>query len=118
MQAGGQECPPHTVSSYLNPQQFLENKSCNYRQDEEQPNPVHTIAGDLDIAIRVIDRNGLDRTIFRQRRLSRRNCPRKRTVEIRTRSLPTQTAFAAVWPAAAIFTSYFPSFEPASRQTI
>src|ERR1035437_6878129 len=45
-------------------------------------------------------------------------CPRKRTVEIRGRSLPTQTAFAALTPAAAILTSYFPSFEPTSRHTI
>src|SRR5258706_1060654 len=43
---------------------------------------------------------------------------RNRTVEIRGRSLPTQTDFAALCPATRIFSSYFPSFEPASRQTI
>src|SRR6266478_4898210 len=59
----------YTIPSYLDPQQFLKNKSCKHRQDEEQPNPVHTIARDLDTAIRVVDRNGLDRTILGQRRL-------------------------------------------------
>src|ERR1019366_9631898 len=44
--------------------------------------------------------------------------PRKRTVEIRGRSLPTQTVFAALWLAATIFASYFPSLEPTSRHTI
>src|SRR5450755_1410472 len=46
------------------------------------------------------------------------NCPRKRTVEMRGRPLPIQTAFAALWPATAIFTSYFPSFDPVNRQTV
>src|SRR5260370_31255619 len=64
--------PLHTICSYLDTQKFFENKSCDHRQDEEQPNPVHAITRDLDIAIRVIDRNGLDRTILRQRWLCRR----------------------------------------------
>src|ERR1022692_1024142 len=71
-QAGGRGRPPYVIASYLNPQKFLENKSCSHRQDEEQPNPVHTIARDFDIAIRIINRNGFDRTILRQRRLCRR----------------------------------------------
>src|SRR6266478_2218109 len=61
----------YTIPSYLDPQQFLKNKSCNHRQNEEQPNPVHPIARDFNITIRVIDRNGIDRTILRQRRFCR-----------------------------------------------
>ena len=70
---GGQECPPHTISHTLNPQKFLENKSGNHRKNEEQPDPVHFVPGnpERDIALRIIDRNRLDRTIVRQRRLSR-----------------------------------------------
>src|ERR1035437_1973236 len=45
-------------------------------------------------------------------------CPRKRTIEIRGKSLPTQTAFAALWPPKATFTVYLPSLEPANRHTI
>src|SRR5271166_2001293 len=46
------------------------------------------------------------------------NCPRNLIVEIRGRSLPMLTVFDAFWPAAGIFNSYFPSFDPVSRQTI
>src|SRR5208337_389859 len=71
----GQECPPHTISSYLNPQKFLENKSCDHRQDEKQPDPIHSIACDFDITIVIVDRNRISRTILRQRRLVRREHP-------------------------------------------
>src|ERR1022692_4432599 len=72
MSAGGQECPPHTNASYFDPQDFFENKSGNHRQNEEQPDPVQTIPGDVDVAIRVVDRDGLNGAILRQSGLGRR----------------------------------------------
>src|ERR1700730_549096 len=54
---GGQECPPHTAASYLNPQQFFEDKSCRHRQDKEQPNPIHTVSCNIDIPIGIVNRN-------------------------------------------------------------
>ena len=70
--ASGQECPLHTVASYLDPQQFFKNKSRHHRQDEKHPNPVHPITRDFNVAIRVIDRNKFDGTVVWQGRFGRR----------------------------------------------
>src|SRR6266849_3527757 len=72
LHAVGQECPTHIpTSSYLYPQKFFEDESGNHRKNEKQPDPVHLVSENFNVALGIVDCDGLYRAILRYRRFCR-----------------------------------------------